>query len=130
MHQQSHREAIDRISLNALKSKAGDLQQCIEDCLLCHWACEQVIPYCIEKGGMHSEEEHIQLLLNCANLCKTSAHFMMWGSEHHSKLCAICAEICESCAQDCDRMEEDRAMQACAEICRACAESCRSMSLH
>ena len=77
---------------------------------------------------MHAEPNHIRLMMDCAEICQTSANFMLRGSDLHHLTCAACAEICDRCAADCDRMSDDPRMAACAEECRRCAESCRQMS--
>jgi len=79
-------------------------------------------------GGQHAEPQHIGLLLDCAEICQTSANFMLRGSDRHMRTCAVCAEVCEQCAQDCERMGDDAQMRACAEVCRRCADSCRRMA--
>jgi hypothetical protein len=90
--------------------------------------CLLTIPYCLQHGGQHAEAAHIRLLLDCAEICQTSANFMLRGSDLHSRICAVCAEICDRCAQDCERFEGDQQMQACAQACHRCAESCRQMA--
>ena len=77
---------------------------------------------------MHAEPAHIRLLSDCAEICQTSANFMLRGSELHSRTCGVCAEVCERCATECDRMGDDAQMKVCADMCRRCAESCRQMS--
>ena len=80
-------------------------------------------------GGAHQgPEAHIRLLLDCAEICQTSANFMVRGSELHGHLCAACAAVCERCADECDKLGEDPHMAACAEICRACTQTCREMA--
>jgi hypothetical protein len=113
---------------NVVKGMKDEMQQCIDLCLECHRVCEQTIPYCLDKGGMHAERGHIQTMWLCADICRTSAHFMMWSSDLHTRTCGICAEACRRCAEDCERMADDEMMKACAQICRECAESCEKMS--
>jgi hypothetical protein len=120
-------ETINQSLKSLFSTQSGEIQQCIENCLNCHRACEQLLPYCLEKGGMHSERKHIELLLSCSDICRTSAHLMMWNSDQHAKVCGVCADICTACAVNCEQMGEDRNMSACAELCRRCAESCSSM---
>jgi len=79
-------------------------------------------------GGMHAEEAHIKLLLDCAEICQTSANFMLRSSDLHAEICRACAVVCERCAEDCERMGDDVEMQRCAQTCRRCAESCRQMA--
>ena len=107
-----------------------EMLACIEVCLDCHKACLQTIPYCLQRGGMHAEPNHIRLMADCAEMCQTSANFMLRGSDLHHHTCGACAEVCERCAADCDRMSDDLRMAACAEECRRCAESCRAMAGH
>jgi hypothetical protein len=127
---QTNHSTMNQAFKSIFKGTSDGMQQCIDNCLECHRVCEQIIPYCLEKGGVHSERAHIQLLSNCVDICRTSAHFMMWGSELHTKTCELCAEVCMMCAEDCERMDDDELMMMCAEACRQCAESCRQMSSH
>src|SRR5256886_13818296 len=83
---------------------------CIEVCLDCHKACLQTIPYCLQQGGMHAEPNHIRLMMDCAEICQTSANFMLRGSDLHEHICVACAEVCDRCAADCDRMSDDLRM--------------------
>jgi len=73
-------------------------------------------------------ETLVRLLLDCAEICATSADFMIRGSDMHAHVCQACAAVCDRCADECDRMAEDPYLAACAEICRRCAETCREMA--
>lgn len=106
----------------------ADMQECIDRCHSCQEACFETISHCLEMGGKHAEPEHIRMLMACAEICETSARFMLLGSEHHTRTCDVCAEICAACAEDCERFTEDGTMQRCADACRRCAESCRQMA--
>lgn len=102
------------------------MQSCIDECLRCYQACLGMSTnHCLKRGGAHAAPEHIQLMLACAEICRTSAHVMILGSEHHKHLCAECADICEDCASECERIGD---MDDCVRICRSCAESCRKMA--
>jgi hypothetical protein len=106
-----------------------DMQHCIDDCTTCHAVCLQTIQHCLGKGGKHAARDHIRLLADCAQICRTSADFMIRGSELHAYTCGACAEICHRCADDCEQMAGDDAeMRRCADQCRRCAESCRQMA--
>ena len=94
----------------------------------CHAICVETVTHCLEMGGKHAEAAHIRLLLDCAEICQTSANFMLRGSDLHGRTCGVCAEVCERCAQDCERFGDDEHMQACAKACRSCAASCRKMA--
>jgi len=107
---------------------AREMQQCIQECLTCHSTCLQAVSHCLQMGGKHADPRHITLLLDCAEICQTSANFMLRGSALHGRTCGVCAEVCERCAQSCEQMGDDATMRACADECRRCAESCRHMA--
>ena len=106
----------------------SDMQACIDICLDCYGTCASTVVYCLQMGGRHAGAAHIALMLDCADICQTSANFMLRRSSFHPHTCAICAELCEQCAKDCDGFEEARQMKACADMCRKCAQSCQSMA--
>ena len=103
-----------------------EMAACIDACLNCYRTCtEMAFGHCLEVGGEHVAKPHFTLMVACAEICRTSAHFMLIGSEHYQHLCRECAEICEQCAAECERLGD---MAACVAACRACAESCRAMA--
>jgi hypothetical protein len=104
------------------------MKECIDNCSECHAVCLQAVAHCLAQGGDHATEEHIRLLLDCAQACQTSADFMLRSSTLFSAVCGACAEVCERCADSCERFQDDRQMVACAEVCRKCAASCREMA--
>lgn len=114
---------------HAKPQRSGNMQKCIQACLSCHTICLETITYCLTQGGKHAEAKHIRLLLDCAQICQTSADFMMRDSDLHTYTCAACAEVCLRCADSCDQMSNDAQMQACAEACRRCAEACEQMAI-
>lgn len=104
------------------------MQQCIDNCTACEQICLAAVSHCLELGGKHAENSHIQLLLDCAEMCRTSISSMLRGSQHQAHVCGVCAKICASCATDCERFADDEIMRQCAEACRRSAESCQRMS--
>lgn len=105
-----------------------EMRDCIEECQSCHAVCLETVTHCLQQGGKHAEADHIRLMLDCVEICQTSANFMLRGSELHSQTCGVCAAVCEQCATDCERVGDDEMMGRCAETCRQCAESCRRMA--
>jgi hypothetical protein len=103
-----------------------EMKNCIDECLRCYSVClSTAMGHCLEMGGKHTEKRHFTLMMACAEICRTSAHFMLIGSEHHKHICGECAEICNECADDCERLGD---MQECVDTCRRCADSCRKMA--
>ena len=106
----------------------ADMERCIENCLECHRICEETATYCTTMGGNHAEPTHLRLLRDCAQICITSADFMLRSSDLYSQVCGVCAQVCQRCAESCEQFGDDVQMKECAEICRRCAESCRQMA--
>jgi hypothetical protein len=102
------------------------MRECIEHCMECHRTCLQMaMNHCLKVGGKHVEPDHFRLMINCAEICQTSANFMLSGSKHHALTCGVCAQVCRTCAKDCERVGN---MDDCVTTCRRCAESCEKMA--
>ncbi len=102
-----------------------DMSPCIEACSHCHATClHTATTHCLEVGGKHVEATHFRLMMDCAEICQTSANLQLSGSSYHVALCAICADICEDCAKSCVEVGE---MEDCVQACNDCAASCRKM---
>ena len=107
---------------------AVSMDECIRNCTECHLICVKTVTHCLDIGGKHADQAHIRMLLDCAQICATSADFMTRMSPHHPHICRECSEICTECAQDCQSMADDAMMKSCADMCRTCAESCKKMA--
>lgn len=106
----------------------AQMQSCIEECQRCATVCARTLHHCLEKGGKHAAAAHAIALVDCAEICGTSASFLARGSEQHAAVCRACAEICRACEASCRAMGDDEMMRQCAEACRRCAESCEKMA--
>ena len=103
-----------------------EMQQCIEACRQCHDVCLQMaLTHCLRAGGKHTEEEHLRLMINCAEICQTACNFMLSNSSLHGAVCGACAEVCNACAESCERIGD---MDECVRACRHCADSCEDMA--
>jgi hypothetical protein len=110
------------------KQQSGQsmMDECIRECQTCHSVCLQMaMNHCLEMGGRHTEPAHFRLMINCAQICQTSADFMLSGSEMHAEVCGVCAEVCQACADSCRQLD---GMEMCVQACERCAESCRMMA--
>ena len=105
----------------------SDMRDCIDACQSCHEVCIETIQHCLKMGGKHAAPEHIRTLMDCVQICETSADFMLRGSAHHAHTCAACAAVCEACAVSCEQLGGAE-MKRCADECRRCAQECREMS--
>lgn len=103
-----------------------EMKNCFENCQQCHVICLQTaMNHCLEAGEAHVEPAHMRLMLNCAEICQTTANFMISNSSVSSAVCQACAVVCTACADSCEEVGE---MSECVEACRRCAESCEKMS--
>ncbi len=103
------------------------MQACINDCIDCQAVCMETMNYCLGMGGRHAEQSHIRLLLDCSEICRITADFMLRGSDFSIRSADLCAEACEKCARSCNRFTADEFMKTCADVCRRCMDSCREM---
>lgn len=105
------------------------MRECIGNCTACHAICQETATHCLTMGGEHASPEHVGSLLDCVQICATSADFMLRASKFHKGTCGVCADVCDACAADCERLGcDDQLMQRCAQACRRCADSCRRMA--
>lgn len=107
---------------------SAELRDCIQQCQTCHSICQETVTHCLREGGKHANPEHIAILLDCTQICATSADFMLRTSASHKEVCDVCATICERCAESCEKIGEDEVLRRCAETCRECANSCHRMA--
>jgi hypothetical protein len=104
------------------------MQGCIEDCLNCHAVCAMTVQYCLTEGGEKADPDLVGVLLDCAEICQTSANFMLRGSPYHALTCSACADICRACEEICRSVSDDEQLEHCAGVCAECAESCDRMA--
>lgn len=113
----------------ATHTASREMQQCIDECASCHAICLETAHHCLHLGGKHADPHHVGLLLDCAEICQTSANFMLRGSDQHGHTCAACSEVCRACAEACRSMVGgDELIKRCADACERCAESCARMA--
>ncbi len=106
--------------------KSEDMTRCIELCQGCYQTClGMAMNHCLETGGTDVEPRHFRLMMACAEIWRTAAHFMLINTPHHGTRAVNVPEICAECAQDCERIG---GMDECVAMCRSCAESCRAMA--
>lgn len=109
-----------------MQHHSPEMQACIEECLKCHSTClGMAMTHCLEAGGKHVAPDHFKLMMACAEICQTSANFMLIGTGLHKRVCGVCSEVCEACAKSCEGLD---GMEECVAQCRRCAESCRKMA--
>lgn len=110
-------------------SMSESMKNCIRACNECRDSCTAMVKHCLHLGGKHAEPGHIELLLDCAEICGMSSGFMLRESDYHKEICAVCADICRACAESCRAISgDDEMMSQCADVCDKCAQSCEKMA--
>ena len=105
-------------------------EDCIAVCLGCASFCNHTALWCIDVETHRVEiKKCIELSLECAALCATTAQLIGMGSDRAKELCRLCAESCSECAALCSRFRDGQ-LTACAELCRKCAAACRTLLAH
>lgn len=104
------------------------IEDCVASCVKTHAMCLETARYCTDQGGAHVSTAHLALLLDCAEMCQTTANSLLRHSPQHSVVCEACARLCEACARDCGTFGSDAQMQLCVRTCQDCARSCRDMA--
>jgi len=107
-------------------SLSPEMEACIKTCQYCATTCLRTAAnHCLEMGGAHVEPAHYRTMLDCAEICQTSANFMLRNSTLHNTVCRACAAVCEACAKSCETVGD---MPDCVVACYNCAESCLRMA--
>jgi hypothetical protein len=112
--------------------EAGHFKKCAKLCADCVLACETNYQHCtaLVIKGQKEHAKAMQLSLDCAEVCTTSARL----SARMSPLALISAEAsakaCDLCATECEKFKTHQVMFDCAQACRQCAAECRKMVKH
>jgi hypothetical protein len=75
-----------------------EMKKCIQLCRDCHAMCTQTIAHCLNSVGAMPHPITF-LLADCAQMCATSADYMLRESPFHDRICRLCSELCKQCAQ-------------------------------
>ena len=81
------------------------------------------------QASMGSQEmlKCARICLDCAEICRTSATYMIRGSYFISQLARTCADICDICALECSQHKVEHC-QKCAKVCRQASEAYRKIA--
>ncbi|MDZ4755529.1 MAG: four-helix bundle copper-binding protein [Phycisphaerae bacterium] len=108
------------------------MRDCAELCRQCADTCLELVGNCVAHSGHDSgsstNAQHLNLLLDCIDICGSSAASLRRGSPHHGMLCSACAGVALLCATECQKRGGDERMVRCAQICARCAEKCQRMA--
>jgi hypothetical protein len=121
--------------LSTQNERAAEMSKPIDEakafvaaCTECERVCFETANHCLTEGGTLSDVRGVQLLRNCARICRTSAAAWSVGSGLYSQVLRAAAQLCGECATACERLASDQQLKTCAQMCRDCAESCERMA--
>lgn len=100
---------------------------CIRACNECVVACLQCASECLKESDPKAMARCIALAMECADFCRMTASSVAMGGEHINAVCALCAVVCQTCANECAKHPMAQC-QICADACEKCAAVCRAMS--
>lgn len=106
-----------------MKPYSSQIEETMRALRHCHQTClGMAMTHCLEMGGAHARPQHLRLMMDCAQICATTADFLARKSQFHNHMCGFCADVCETCATDCENIGD---MRASVDACRACVAACR-----
>lgn len=101
-------------------------QKCIDECKRCEQACYECFAMCLNEPDVQARKGCVQMLIECAEICKVSSAFMAMNAQHAVNVCELCAAICQKCEQECAMFKDDHC-KVCAKECKTCADECNRM---
>lgn len=102
---------------------------CIDACDSAHRHCMEAAIHCMQQGGVGSEWEVVQLLLDTADICETATDFMLRSSRQHTLVLKVAGEIALRCAEACEQHAvKDLRLGQTAKACRKAAEVCERLA--
>ncbi|MBE9166326.1 four-helix bundle copper-binding protein [Pleurocapsales cyanobacterium LEGE 06147] len=101
-----------------------EYQSSFDVAMYCAVECEHCAEACIGNPEM---VECARTCLDCAEICRTAATYMVRGSRFIPHLVSACAEICQACAQECEQYNVEHC-QKCAKACHEAVEAYRKIA--
>lgn len=105
----------------------GDLRAAFLACLRAHEACEAAVGHVL-RAGEGAVDERVGTLLDCSDVCRTTARHIRQGSPLLRGTAGVAAELCERAAEACAALAALPAMATYAETCRRSAGCCRRVA--
>lgn len=106
---------------------ASDLRAAFLACLRAHEACEAAVTQVL-RGEDGAVDERVGTLLDCADVCRTTARHIRHASPLLRGTAGVAAELCERAAEACAALASAPAMLTYAEACRRSAACCRRVA--
>lgn len=99
-----------------------EAERCIDALQACYAVCMRSVSYGYVKESGPLQEEHVRLMIDCAEMCQTAANFLIRESDHYLRICREAAEICKDLVSSCEGVD---GMEGILSICDECVSACR-----
>src|SRR5688572_9921461 len=90
-------------------------------------ACNAAFAYCTQQDEL-DDPELLACIVDCVDLCTTTASFIVRGSEHADDLREVCAELAKCVEESCEEYGDDEVLTACADACREAYDALNTQS--
>ena len=100
-----------------------DEKDCIELCLQCYRTCVSTAMIALANMESNSQQEFHRHVMAAGEICRTTAHFLLVGSDYYKPVARACADICDGVTHHCKML----GIAECADVCQTCARACRSI---
>lgn len=114
-----------RAARHYIGALSGEADSCQQACRHCHEVCRKTAFDMSRAAAQETNQDHIRMLFECAELCELSANWQLSGSQYCNQICAVCAQVCRECESHCVGKVD---LEECEYVCRRCAESCEAMA--
>jgi len=110
-------------------SQSDNREESLRKCLTAYRTSTACIQHCLKLGGEHADPDHILILMNTSEICRTFSQFLLSESHYSHELCGITSRICLACADSCDSFDrqENEMMLECSSACLAFAQTCKDL---
>ena len=105
---------------------ATDLRAAFLACLRAHQACEDAVAQALR--GEDAVDDRVGTLLDCADVCRTTARYIRYGSPLLRGTAGVAAELCARAAEACAALAAVPVMAAHAEALQRAAGCCRRVA--
>jgi hypothetical protein len=90
-------------------------------------ACNAAFAHVTQQGEVE-DPELLACIVDCVDLCTTTASFIVRGSEHADDLREVCAELAKCVEESCEEYGDDEVLTACADACREAYDALNTQS--
>jgi hypothetical protein len=104
------------------KPAANDLRAAFLACLRAHEACEAAVAHALRADGGERVNDRVGALLDCADVCRTTARYIRYGSPLLRGTAGVAAERCARAAEACAASAHAEAIRRAGACCRQVSE--------